>query len=351
MTKNAPTANGRLLRRLGMLLVILIGTGMMAEPVIADSAPTTTDLALFGLGQGRDGEGRKEARREGRERGAAQTTAGLQERTISVGGMQRSYLIHVPPSLDKSRPAPLVLVFHGGGGRAQGVANTTGMHELADQRGFIVVYPNGTGQGKGLTWNAGGVPPEGYAEVNRVDDVGFVRALVNEVTQTYNIDRRRIFATGMSRGGMLSYLLACEMSDVFAAIAPVAAAMTTPRCAPREAVAVLHIHGDQDKSVPLSGGSQRGTNRPPVINGIVAFAKADGCSVPTEADLKGAGSACWRASGCSSGRTVAFCLIDGHGHAWPGAAAKRWQEAQGVPVNESWPASEKIWEFFAANPK
>ncbi|MBS0559849.1 MAG: polyhydroxybutyrate depolymerase [Proteobacteria bacterium] len=273
--------------------------------------------------------------------------AQAQERSVSVGGVQRSYLLFVPPGV--SNPAPLVMVFHGGGGRAQGIMRSTGMNAVAERGRFIVAYPQGEGRGGGKgTWNIGG--PNSASSAN---DIGFVQAMLADIERSYPIDRRRIFATGESMGGVFAYRLACEMSDTFAAIAPVAATMVQPNCAPRSPVAVLHIQGSADQNIPLNGGtgSMTGMGRAwPSPRGAVDFwARADGCSPAVSSRQDGPDTTCQTHTTCRS--TVEMCIVNGGGHAWPGSPPQRWQQRYRVYVSQNFPASQRIWEFFAAHPK
>lgn len=139
-------------------------------------------------------------------------------RTLKVGDLDRKYLLHVPKQYDSKTPMPVVLAFHGGGANAEGMVKFCGLHDKADEAGFIVVYPSGTGRlEKLLTFNGGNCC--GYAMQNNVDDVGFVRSLLDDLATVANIDSKRVFATGMSNGGIISYRLASELSDRIAAIA------------------------------------------------------------------------------------------------------------------------------------
>jgi polyhydroxybutyrate depolymerase len=276
-----------------------------------------------------------------------QSQGQAQERSVSVGGTQRSFLLYVPPGVQQ--PAPLVLVFHGGGGRAQGIMRTSNMNAVADRGRFIVAYPQGVGRGMGRgTWNIGG--PNSASSAN---DVAFVQAMIADIQRSYPIDKRRIFATGESMGGIFSYRLACEMSDTFAAIAPVAATMVQPNCAPRSPVAVLHIQGSQDENIPLNGGrgSMTGGGRdwPSPTAAIDFWAQADGCAPAVSSRQDGPETICQTRTTCRS--TVEMCVVNGGGHAWPGSQPQRWQQQYRVHVAQSFPASERIWDFFAAHPK
>ena len=150
--------------------------------------------------------------------------AGQPWRTLSIGGRERSYLVHVPPSYDGTRAVPVVLALHGGATDAAVMVRFCGLNTKADQAGFLAVYPNGTGEArKLLTWNAGDCC--GYATRHKVDDVAFVDAMLDDLAAAARMDPRRVFATGMSNGAMMCYRLAAELSQRIAAIAPVAGTM------------------------------------------------------------------------------------------------------------------------------
>ena len=156
-----------------------------------------------------------------------------------------------------------------------------GLNEKADKEGFIAVYPNGTGRlEQMLTWNGGNCC--GYAMWNNVDDVGFTRALLDDLAKVANVDAKRVFATGMSNGGIMCYRLASELSDRIAAIAPVSGTMGTATCNPKRPVSVMHFHGTDDEFLPFKGGKRNqaaGTESYfySVEHSIHAWVKADGC--------------------------------------------------------------------------
>ncbi|MCL5611190.1 MAG: polyhydroxybutyrate depolymerase [Chloroflexi bacterium] len=273
-------------------------------------------------------------------------------RTLTVGGIERSYIVHIPPSYDGIQPVPLVLDFHGGGGSAESQMHTSGFESVADEKGFIVVYPNGNGRlgDKLLTWNGGTCC--GYAVTNQIDDVGFVRALITDLQTITKIDTKRIYATGLSNGGIFSYRLACDASDLIAAIGPVSGTLNYLQCKPKEPVSVIHFHGTADEHVPYNGGagdqSLAGVPFASVKDSIDFWLKFDQCpSTPkTEsfADIQHDTYA-----NCANGTAVElYTIIDG-GHAWPGGNGPAWPG--GDQPTKTISATKLIWDFFAAHPK
>jgi polyhydroxybutyrate depolymerase len=186
---------------------------------------------------------------------AAPLGPGDHDRSFKMGEATRSYLVHVPPQYDPQKPTPVVLVLHGAGTNGSITVWFTGMSKKADEAGFIAVYPNGTGlAGLMLTWNAGGV--RGRTD-GKPDDVAFIAKVLDDLATVANVDPKRVYATGMSNGGMMCYRLAAELSDRIAAVAPVAGTMAIDTYNPRRPVPVMHFHGTADKMVPFGGPSGR----------------------------------------------------------------------------------------------
>jgi polyhydroxybutyrate depolymerase len=266
------------------------------------------------------------------------------EHTLTVDGRERGYLLHVPPGAEG--PLPVLLVLHGGGGNARQVSAQTRLSELADETGFIAVYPNGTGRTSLLTWNAGACC--GYAERQRVDDVAFVAALLDEVLADQPADPERVFVTGMSNGAMMSYRLACELSDRITGIAPVAGARNVTPCRPSRPVSVLAVHGTADELVPYAGGppARPAPGNETWVNASVAdsvgfWVDQDGCRPqPTERTDGDVTTATY--AGCAQGSEVVLHTVAGGGHAWPGGGRSR---AEADPVPPEPDASRLIAEF------
>ncbi len=274
-------------------------------------------------------------------------------RTVKVGPLNREFVVHIPPKNETSKPMPVVLAFHGAGSNSRQTIGLTALNEKADQAGFIVVYPEGSGRFK--TWNAGNCC--GYARVTDVDDVAFVRAILDDLESAAKIDKRRVFATGISNGAMLCYRLASELSDRIAAIGPVSGTMGTERCSPKRPVSVMHFHGTDDEFLPYHGG--RGEKSLPSIHfysvdhSIEAWVNADACpekpavfEVPNGA---GDGILVTRTTygPGKEGAEVILFTIKGGGHTWPGR-----QLPFGFlgKATKDISATDLMWEFFERHP-
>lgn len=277
---------------------------------------------------------------------------GMTTRSLIHAGEERSYNLYVPLNFDTSKPAAVVFAFHGGGGNADIMMRTSGFNEIADEEGFLVVYPNGSGRldDKLLTWNGGTCC--GFAQENNIDDVGFVRAMLGDLQTIADIDMKRVYATGMSNGGIMSYRLACEAADIFAAIAPVAGTLNFSPCEPSEAVSVIHFHGTDDQQLPYNGGvgaeSLVGVDFVSVQDSLAAWASINGCdSQPRTSSVDEIQHQVWE--GCAGSSSVELYTIIGGKHAWPGSDGPGW--VGGDEPTQAISASEIIWQFFEAHPK
>lgn len=268
-------------------------------------------------------------------------------------GLERTYLIHLPTDYNKNESYPLVMAFHGGFGTGQHLANQTGLSSLADREGFMVVYPDGAENPRAgiQTWNAGNCC--GFASRNNIDDVGFVRQLVGVLESNYNVDKTRIFATGMSNGAMLTNRLACEASDIFKAVAPVAGTIQIDECKPKNPVPILMVHGTSDLIVPFDGGV--GNDSVTKNNMFVSVPQAlkdwsvrNGCDdkevVKLVASSKTEDVTTDKIEYTNCSASTILYQVNGGGHAWPGGKANRAQESD--EPTQSFSASEIIWKFF-----
>ena len=269
--------------------------------------------------------------------------------SFTHGGMTREYLVHVPRSYNGG-PAPLLIALHGGGGDADFQANDKnyGLITKSEQAGFIAVFPSGYSRmpsGILATWNAGRCC--GKAVEKNIDDVGFVREVIARMQKQARIDARRIFATGMSNGAMLSWRLACEAPEI-RAIAPVAGTDNTARCNPAHPVPVIEFHAIDDDHVPFNGGK-----------GDLSMVKVDFTSVAAsqakwvglnraEANAKRVlsvpGAHCDLHAARPSGAPVELCVTDSGGHSWPGAGGQRGRKQPSMAIN----ANDLMWNFFSS---
>jgi len=279
-------------------------------------------------------------------------STGESTHTLVHANLERSYILYVPASIHWDQPVPLVFVFHGGTGNAESAIRMSGLNDVADQNGFLVIYPNGTSRisdDKLLTWNGGTCC--GYAQEKNVDDVGFVRAIVISLQGQANIDGRRIYATGLSNGGILSQRLACEAADLFAAIAPVAGTLNFSPCRPSQTISVIEFHGTADQHIPYTGGfgpkSLVDVNFTSVRDSVGFWSSFNSCNSQPETKISSdIQHETW--GGCANSTAVElYTIIDG-GHAWPGESAG-WPGSDEPTQTIS--ASQLIWEFFAAHPK
>lgn len=287
-------------------------------------------------------------------------TPGNHDVQFKVGAGERHYIVHVPPGVDP-KPA-LILNFHGGGAHAAQQQTYSRMDALADRERFVVVYPDGTGpiRGRFLTWNAGTCC--GIAASAQADDVGFVRALLDDLERRHPYDRTRVYATGLSNGAMMSYRLAAELSDRIAAIAPVAGSMVLQRFAPARPVPVLHIHSVDDGRALYQGGLaapfaiQLGDTRvlhPPVEERLGEWARANGCGATPEAlvqrqwtpaEGKPHSATLYAYPRCRA--ETALWKLAGAGHVWPGGVLDYLPLLLG-PGTRVIDANEEMWRFFS----
>lgn len=240
---------------------------------------------------------------------------------FTVGGLDRSYRLYKPPGLPAS--APLVVMMHGVTGSAREAERDYRWDGLADSGKFVVAYPEGLGR----AWNVDGQTCCGQSGREGVDDVGFIVAAVADIAKNLRIDAAKVYATGMSNGGIMSYTLACT-TDIFAAIGPVAGTQLN-LCRTPHPMSVMHIHGTADRLVPYGGGQGYSViNGPPVPNVNEFWRNVDQCGTPSATTN---GPITTSTAGCAERRGVVLVTVDQGGHEWPDFATR------------------ELWEFFAAH--
>ncbi len=281
-------------------------------------------------------------------------SAGDYTRTVDVDGRTRSYHLHIPKNYDPGKPTPVVLAYHGAMTNGLVMAGFSGLSNKADEAGFIVVYPNGNGRGDlTLVWNSGGIRDKAADE--KLDDVGFTSKLIDDLQTIAHVDPRRIYATGLSNGGMMCYRLAADLSDRIAAIAPVAGTMAIEKN-PKRPVPIIHFHGTVDKLVPYGGPEGASKNFLPfksVDETMRVWCRLDGCpAMPITAelpDLADDGTTVTRKTWGpgKDGAEVILYTIEGGGHTWPGRP--RFVEFLGKSTRDI-SANDLIWDFFQKHP-
>ena len=269
-------------------------------------------------------------------------------------GITRQYKVHVPPSYDPEVPTPLVFCFHGLYQNAvMFCVDGANMLAKSDEAGFILVMPNGYMN----SWNGGAC----CAGAPALDDVALVRAIFEEVGTHVNVDLDRVYATGLSNGGFLSYRLACQAADIFAAVGPGAGAIGTndlgwgnamsdfTECAPSAPVSVLDIHGTEDTLVAYSLQAFS----------LERIAAENGCGTttgPANAPESAGDTTCVSYAGCPGGIEVTGCTVQGGGHVWfgsdscgtgAGPAACSFVGAN----SDTLVNTDAIWEFFSRHSK
>jgi polyhydroxybutyrate depolymerase len=269
---------------------------------------------------------------------------GASTHSIEAGGVSRTYILYRPASLPAA--APLVVMLHGGFGSASQAEKSYGWDAEADQGHFLVAYPDGLNH----AWNTGGgcCGTPGRTGVN---DVGFITAMVAAIERQAPVDTGRVYATGISNGGIMAYTLACRTS-VFAAIGP-DSATELGSCPAPGPLSVIHIHGTADTRIPYQGGEGQGVahiDGPSVPSLNARWRAIDHCAAPV---ARTAGTVTTATASCPGGRAVELITIAGAGHQWPGSASKPLiQRILGTdPPSTALNATQVIWQFFAAHPR
>jgi polyhydroxybutyrate depolymerase len=260
---------------------------------------------------------------------------------IVSGGLERSYLLHVPSGYDSSQPVPLVVSLHGLASNAIQQAVYSRWNDVAERANIITVYPQGTGRPP--RWNSGGSRLGGD---NGVDDVQFMRGLLANLAKRLCIDPARIYVNGISNGGGMSYRIACEMADQVAAIGTVAGAFYEfpGGCHPSRPVPVIAFHGTADPLVNFDGNPRLGL--PKITTWAADWAARNGCTTSEAIPAKGEVSGI-RYTGCKGHADVVLYRIEGGGHTWPGSP---------IPVlilgktTRDINATETMWTFFEQHP-
>jgi len=302
-------------------------------------AACSPGLAAAGDG---DGAGSDPAASSGTAAGAI--PVGSSSYSIAVGGRARTYIVYRPAVLPAA--APLVVMMHGGFGTASQAEKSYRWNGEADAGHFLVAYPDGLNR----AWNTDGGGCCGIPAKTGVNDTAFITAMVGAIEQATGVDAKRVYATGISNGGIMAYTLACQ-TNLFAAIGPDSATELAP-CPDPARVSVIAIHGTADTRIPYNGGLGQGAGHidgPSVPSVNVGWRRVDGCGQPA---VTTAGAVTASAASCPGGRSVVLVTVAGAGHQWPGSVpntvAERLLGAD--PPSTALDATAVIWRFFAAHP-
>ena len=281
---------------------------------------------------------------------------GTSARVILSGGLERCYHLHLPPDYDPSQPIPIVISFHGFASSPGGHADITRWNEIADTQNFVVVYPQGTGFP--LRWNS--FPSAWWSSV---DDIIFTRDLITDLKDILPVDQSRIYISGFSNGGAMANNLACELSDIVAAVGIISAPVTDPLggCHPSHPVPIMAFHGTNDLIVNYNGANLENTflnqldNREidkfsylPVKVWTERWAQRNLCDPVAESlPLQGNASGI-RFTECTNDADVIFYTLIGSGHTWPGGGPlPGWLVGE---ISKDINASAELWSFFSNPP-
>ena len=257
---------------------------------------------------------------------------------LQVGNLKRAYDLHVPSSYNSQKPIPLVLAFHGVGASGKTMAEMTGLSQLAEQSGFIVVYPDAIRK----HWDARrGSQPE------TTNDVGFISALIDDLGQRYTLDRRRIYVTGFSNGGTFAFRVACELSNKITAFAAISATMpenVSRTCKPVKPMSVLLMHGTKDSVIPYGPPGRALLS---LADTVKYWTSHNRCSpqVVKESLPKSPHIRLETYQQCTDQTTVKLYTIEGADHGW-GDTPSGTTGTPGKPSQEN-NASVIIWDFFS----
>ncbi|MBN8219391.1 MAG: prolyl oligopeptidase family serine peptidase [Spirochaetes bacterium] len=265
--------------------------------------------------------------------------------TMMHKGLARKYILHLPKGREYDDRLALIVAMHGAPGTAKNLEENSLLSQKADAAGFIVVYPDGTsfGDPKFPEWNYWNCCT--YTGERGANEVAFIRNLVEHLTREYKIDRRRVYATGYSRGGMMAQLLACDASDLFTGIADIAGALNFEECKPKHPVDVLIVHGRNDNNVKFGGAMPKkllplaqGEDRP-VAYSVHLWKKHNHCRTGktiTRGNVEYTDYSCARGA-------LRLIALNNEGHTWPGSLPGMLGSERPTPEIS---ANDEMWSFW-----
>lgn len=266
--------------------------------------------------------------------------------SLVSSGEQREYLLHVPESYDRVRKTPLVISMHGGGMWGAAQKELSQWNRVADEHGFIVVYPSGTGLARHRAWRAG-------QGADQMKDVRFISDLIDTLQAAYNVDSAKVYADGMSNGGGMAFVLSCMLSDRIAAVGLVASAQFLPwdRCGDARPVPMIAFHGTADRHTPYHGGKSwvaRNHVFPDFPAWTATWARRNQCAANPIESTAAPDVSRREYTNCAEGASVVLYTVLQGGHTWPGGSPlPEW--FAGV-TTRSIDASREMWAFFREHP-
>jgi len=283
---------------------------------------------------------------------------------LTHNGFTRHYIVHVPPGYDGEIPLPVVIMLHGGGGKARGAMQETGWSAKADKENFLVVYPEGLPRDPARRasfatnpqrWDEGARRSIVPAAQKHIDDSGFIHALLDDLGTRLRVDPRRIYATGFSNGASMTFRAGRELATRLAAIAPVAGSDWLDDPVLARPVSLLYITGTQDPLNPIDGGEIKfgdtpAGRKPPVQASIDKWVQLLGCTAEPKViyDRDGVRGIAYTA-GKENAEVVVY-TVAGMGHFWPGGMSHLPERIIGKP-SDAIDATDVIWEFFQRHPR
>lgn len=281
-----------------------------------------------------------------------QPDPGSEKTSLTFGGIERTYVYHEPSSAPAAGTRTLIISLHGNMGTGAQQEDLTGFSTLADERGFIAVYPDGVDK----SWADGRGTTD--ADTQGIDDVGFISALIDEMVSKRGVDPKKVFVTGFSNGSMMTNRLGCELSDKIAAIGTLSGTMPetiSTTCAPKRGVPLMSFHGDADPFAPYGGGEVNSSSGGKVLSAEATralWAEKSGCdatttSAPIADTVTDDETTVMREDnqGCKDGSEVVLFTVAGGGHTWPSSDANLTKALVGKS-NEDVKASELLIDFF-----
>ncbi len=281
---------------------------------------------------------------------------------IGASKMARTFIVHVPPTFDGKSKVPVVFMLHGAGGSGAGTIPETGWEAKADREGFIAVFPDGTPPNPKLParflinprlWNDGS--GRGSVGVQKVDDLGFISAMIDYLEAHYSADPARIYCTGFSNGASMTFSVGLNLSNRFAAVAPVSGHLWYTGKQLAYPVPLLFIIGTDDPLNPIAGGVVKlpwevTQYHPPVADSLKEWERMLGCGPQVTTALARNGVNEIAYDQCAKGGEVIYYTVKGLGHVWPGGENRLPEKWVGKPSN-ALNATDVIWDFFKAHPR